>query len=102
MRLNYELNGRIVKIKINDILTRELKDPKFAEAYHADKEKSASALALYHTREEAGLTQADLAERANVPQSTIARIERGDNVTFDKLAEIAHAMGKTIKIEFTQ
>lgn len=40
------------------------------------KEKSASALALYHTREEAGLTQADLAERANVPQSTIARIER--------------------------
>nr|QIC00881.1 DNA-binding helix-turn-helix transcriptional regulator [Lactiplantibacillus plantarum] len=102
MRLNYELNGRIVKMKINDILTRELKDPKFAEAYHADKEKSASALALYHTREEAGLTQADLAERANVPQSTIARIERGDNVTFDKLAEIAHAMGKTIKIEFTQ
>ncbi len=57
---------------------------------------------MYHTREEAGLTQADLAERANVPQSTIARIERGDNVTFDKLAEIAHAMGKTIKIEFTQ
>ena len=44
MRLNYELNGRIVKMKINDILTRELKDPKFAEAYHADKEKSASAL----------------------------------------------------------
>ncbi len=31
-------------------------------------------LTLYHTREEAGLTQADLAERANVPQSTIARI----------------------------
>ncbi|MGA3486257.1 helix-turn-helix domain-containing protein [Lactiplantibacillus plantarum] len=61
-----------------------------------------SFLALYHTREESGLTQADLAERANVPQSTIARIERGDNVTFDKLAEIAHAMGKTIKIEFTQ
>ncbi|WP_308723614.1 hypothetical protein [Lactiplantibacillus plantarum] len=27
----------------------------------------------------------------------MARIERGDNVTFDKLAEIAHAMGKTIK-----
>ncbi len=26
-------------MKINDILTRELKDPKFAEAYHADKGK---------------------------------------------------------------
>ncbi|WP_407936229.1 helix-turn-helix domain-containing protein [Ligilactobacillus acidipiscis] len=35
-------------------------------------------------------------------QSTIARIERGDNVTFDKLAEIAHAMGKTIRVEFVK
>ncbi len=45
MRLNYELEWEdSTQMKINDILTRELKDPKFAEAYHADKEKSASAL----------------------------------------------------------
>lgn len=87
-------------MKINDILNRELKNPEFAKEYYADKEKSASALALYHAREKAGLTQADLAERAGVPQSTIARIERGDNVSFDKLSEIAHAMGKTLKISF--
>lgn len=89
-------------MEINDILTRELKDPEFAKNYRAEKERSASALALYYAREEAGLTQADLAERAGVPQSTIARIERGDNVTFDKLAEIAHAMGKTICVEFVK
>ncbi|WP_306424280.1 hypothetical protein [Lactobacillus gallinarum] len=27
-------------------------------------------------------------------------MERGDNVTFDKLAEIAHSMGKQIQIKF--
>jgi DNA-binding XRE family transcriptional regulator len=87
-------------MKISKIIEREMQNPEFKAAYLAEKEHSASALALYYAREEAGLTQADLAERAGVPQSTIARIERGDNVTFDKLAEIAHAMGKTLKIEF--
>lgn len=61
-------------MKINDILTQELKDSKFAETYYADEEKSANVLSLYHAHEEVGLTQAALAERANVPQSTIARI----------------------------
>lgn len=89
-------------MKINDILRRELKNPEFSQNYRTEKERSASALALYYAREEAGLTQADLAERSGVSQSTIARIERGDNETFDKLAEIAHAMGKTIRIEFTE
>ena len=88
-------------MKINDILSNELEDPEFVKSYRAEKERSASALALYYAREKFGLTQVDLAERAGVPQSTIACIEHGDNVTFDKLAEIAHAMGKTIKIEFS-
>lgn len=34
-------------------------------------------------REAAGLTQRELAEKANVPQSTMARIERGDNTSID-------------------
>ncbi len=87
-------------MKISKIVEREMKDPEFKNFYLSEKERSASALALYHAREAAGLTQADLAERAGVPQATIARIERGDNVTFDKLATIAHAMGKTLKVEF--
>lgn len=87
-------------MKINDIVKEELKDPEFAEAYRLEKERSASAIALYKAREAAGLTQADLAERAGVPQPTIARIERGDNVTFDKLATVAHAMGKRLVVKF--
>lgn len=99
MRYKLERSGKMSK-KIDDIIKEEMKDPEFAKEFRNEEEKTASALALYYAREEAGLTQADLAERANVPQATIARIENGNNVTFDKLAEIAHAMGKEIKIEF--
>ncbi|MGX7231508.1 helix-turn-helix domain-containing protein, partial [Enterococcus italicus] len=51
-------------------------------------------------REEAGLTQAELAQKAHTTQSTIARIERGDNVSFDKLDDIARALGKKLVVEF--
>ena len=51
--------------------------------------------------ERAGLTQRELAERADVPQSTIARIEHGQNTSFDTMSKIAFALGKKHKVEFT-
>ncbi|MBO0413358.1 helix-turn-helix transcriptional regulator [Enterococcus hulanensis] len=88
-------------MKIDDLIKEELKDPEFAEAYEKEGEKLQTAISLYRAREEAGLTQAELAEKAHTTQATIARIERGDNVSFDKLSEIAHAMGKKLKVEFS-
>lgn len=85
-------------MKINKILEREMKNPEFADAFRKEKEKSATAIALYEAREKAGLTQSALAKRAHTTQSTIARIERGDNVSFEKLSQIAGALGKKIKI----
>ena len=51
-------------------------------------------------REDAGLTQRELAKRVDVPQSTIARIERGNNTSVDTLSKIANALGKKLKVEF--
>ncbi|MFD1318805.1 helix-turn-helix domain-containing protein [Loigolactobacillus zhaoyuanensis] len=87
-------------MKIDDLIQKELKDPEFAANFQAEGEKLDTAIALYKAREEAGLTQAELAERAKTTQATIAKIERGDNVSFEKLAAIAHAMGKKLKVEF--
>lgn len=87
-------------MKIDALIKEMKKDPEFAEAYQAESEKLQTAIALYKAREEAGLTQIELAERANTTQATIARIERGDNVSFEKLSAIAHAMGKELKVEF--
>lgn len=87
-------------MKISKLIEEELKNPEFAEAYHSEGEKLSTAIALYKAREAAGLTQAELAEKAHTTQATIARIERGDNVSFEKLQSIAHAMGKELIVDF--
>ncbi|WP_276751129.1 helix-turn-helix domain-containing protein [Limosilactobacillus ingluviei] len=87
-------------MKIDDLIDQQLQNPEFAQAYQAAGEQVESALALFKAREAVGLTQVELAQKAGVSQSTIARIERGDNVTFKKLATLAHAMDKSFQIEF--
>lgn len=87
-------------MKISKVVAEMQKDPEFQQYYQAEGEKLQTAVALYKAREEAGLTQQELAKRANTTQATIARIERGENVSFEKLASIAHAMGKELKVEF--
>ena len=51
-------------MKIDDLIKDMKKDTTFAEAYQSEGEKLQTAVVLYKAREEAGLTQADLAERA--------------------------------------
>ncbi|AYM01999.1 helix-turn-helix domain-containing protein [Levilactobacillus yiduensis] len=87
-------------MKIDDLIQEELKDPEFSAAYRDEGELLDTAMALYYAREEAGLTQEELAEQASTTQATIARIERGDNVSFAKYAQIAHALGKRLKVTF--
>ena len=50
-------------------------------------------------RERAGLTQAELAERAGVTQSVVARLERGaGNPTFLTLERVLHAAGHRLEL----
>ncbi|WP_097037814.1 helix-turn-helix domain-containing protein [Lactiplantibacillus plantarum] len=87
-------------MRIKFAIYQELKNPEFAAAYRNEGELLDTAIALYHAREAVGLTQVELAERASTTQATIARIERGDNVSFAKYAQIAHALGKRVKVSF--
>jgi transcriptional regulator with XRE-family HTH domain len=50
-------------------------------------------------RKKAGLTQAELAERAGVTQSMVARLERGgSNPTFLTLERLLHAAGHRLEL----
>jgi len=52
-----------------------------------------------NARKQAGLTQAELAERAGVTQSVIARLERGGgNPTFLTLERVLHAAGHRLEL----
>lgn len=52
-----------------------------------------------NARKSAGLTQTELAERAGVTQSVIARLERGGgNPTFLTLERVLHAAGHRLEL----
>jgi transcriptional regulator with XRE-family HTH domain len=54
---------------------------------------------IREARKRAGLTQVQLAERAGVAQSVIARLERGDgNPTFETLERVLHAAGHRLEL----
>ncbi|MDP1689470.1 MAG: helix-turn-helix transcriptional regulator [bacterium] len=54
---------------------------------------------IYITRKKIGFTQADLAKKLFTTQSEVARIEGGyQNMTTDKLNEIAKALNKRLLI----
>lgn len=53
-----------------------------------------SAVALMMAGKKMGWTQSELAEKEHMPQSTVARIETGHNISVDKLSALACTMGK--------
>lgn len=53
-------------------------------------------------RKQVGLTQAKLAQKANLPRTTITKIESGThNPTLNTLMRIASALGKELNITLT-
>ena len=89
-----------MNMKIDDLIKHERKDETFNKYYENEGEKLTNAIALYKAREQAGLTQQELAKRSHVTQATISRIERGVNISFKKLQLIAHALGKKLTVQF--
>ncbi|WP_075572208.1 helix-turn-helix domain-containing protein [Megasphaera coli] len=87
-------------IKFDDFLKTELTDDNFKEGYLTEKAILESAIAVYDARQSAGLTQRELASLSHVPQSTIARIERGHNTSIETMSKIALALNKNLTISF--
>ncbi|HFI0042378.1 TPA: helix-turn-helix domain-containing protein [Streptococcus suis] len=85
-------------IKFDDFLKEELKNDEFKAGYLAEKAILESALAVYNARQKAGLTQRELADLSHVPQSTIARIERGNNTSIETMSKIAYALIQEVTI----
>ena len=76
-------------------------DPEYTREYDALEEEFALIEAMLGARQQAGFTQAQVAERMGVKQPVVAKIE-GDksNVSFNTLKRYAQATGCKIKVEF--
>lgn len=82
----------------NEIAERYMRNPERRAGVEAESEKLVSAFQLMKAREAAGLSQAELAIRAGVPQSTVNRIEHGANTSFDTMSKLAFALGKKLEV----
>jgi len=79
-------------------------DPAFREAYDVLDDEFAALASLLNARKDAGLTQADVAERMGVSQPVLARIEsslgsRKHSPSLATLRRYADACGKKLVIQ---
>ncbi len=91
------------RIALKDVLKRELRDPEFSIYYQREKAISEIAQLVRAGRLRAGLTQAQLAEKAQSGQVVIARLESGtdDRVpSLDLLERIASALKAKLLVRF--
>ena len=86
----------------NSMLDEQMDDPEFATVFEAEIERLNAAVAVSRAREEARLTQEQLAERSGVSRVTINRIERGKlNPSMKTLSRLARAMGKQERVSIS-
>lgn len=82
------------------ILNRCKGDKKFAKYYACYDQALDAALLVFNFRHKMHLSQQELANRANIPRSTVSRVEDGDmNPSMLTLAKIANSCHKHLKIK---
>ncbi len=82
------------------IKKRKKRDHEFANSFDTGYEQFKIGVLLKQAREEAGLTQEELAVKLNTKKSAISRIENhAENIKLSTLEKFAHALGKRLRLE---
>lgn len=86
-------------IKLKQVLKKEIKSPKFKEAYDEEIFRLKIASEIKSLRIQKELTQETFAKKAQMPQSVVARIESGKHsISLGTLNRVAHALGKRVQL----
>ena len=82
---------------------RKRTDAKFAENYVSGYQEFKVGVLLRQAREQAGITQEDLARRTKTKKSAISRLENhAEDVRLSTLDRVARALGKNLRIELVE
>ncbi len=82
------------------IKKRKARDRKFAKDFDTGYEQFKIGVLLKQAREEAGLTQEELAARLKTKKSAISRIENhAEDIKLSTLKKFAQALGKHLRVE---
>lgn len=89
------------KMKFNDFLNEQLKDPEVKREYNALAPEFAIIQVMIDVRQTSGMTQKQLADKTGIAQADISKLERGNaNPSLKTLQRLAAGMGMKVKIEF--
>jgi len=90
--------------KISDfkkyIAKHKLIDSEFSKEFDSGYEQFKIGVMLKQAREEAGITQEDLAHYLNTKKAGISRIENhAEDIKLSTIKTFTHALGKSLKLE---
>ncbi|HMT07853.1 MAG TPA: helix-turn-helix transcriptional regulator [Pyrinomonadaceae bacterium] len=78
------------------------RNPKLAKSYDEGYENFKIGVLLQASREQAKLTQEEVAQKMGTKKSAISRIENhADNITLSTLHKYAKALGKKLSLEIS-
>lgn len=85
------------------ISRRKRRDPKFEENLESGYQELKVGVLLRQARENAGITQEDLARRTKTAKSAISRLENhAEDVRLSTIERVAHALGKNLVIQLVK
>jgi len=87
--------------RYDEYWAKQMADPEFRAIYEEEAAKSELWLQLVEARQEAGLTQKQMAERIGVSQAQVARIEKEgyETYTLTTLRRYVAALGDEFQLE---
>jgi len=87
--------------RYNAYWERQMADPEFRAIYETEAEKKELWLQLVEARQQAGLTQEQMAQRLGVSQAQVSRIEKEgyDAYTLTTLRRYVAALGEGYSLE---
>lgn len=88
-------------ITLNDVINKKRKNKKFASFFQREILINEIAKIMVQLRQQAHLTQKELADKAGTPQPVVARLESGSDSrvpSLELLSKLATAADATIKI----
>ena len=74
-------------------LNEKLKDPQFKKMYEEEKYLLELGLAIIEAREQKGLSQKELAQKSQVTQQQLSKIENGINCNMLTFIKVSSALG---------
>ncbi len=84
------------------VKNRKGKDKVFAQDYESGYSDFKLGVMLRQARENAGLTQEELAKKLKTKKSAISRIENhAEDIRLSTLEKVAEALGKTLKLSMS-